>query len=81
MRLTKLNLDTLNFKNTCRSFRFIISLLPTYQNHSTFCLRRSAIVEEMLLGSECTLKFTGIHLRPGMLVVDAVNKHSAEWLV
>lgn len=35
----------------------------------------------MLHGSECKLKFTSIHFRPGMLVVNAVNKNSAEWLV
>lgn len=35
----------------------------------------------MLLGSESKRKFAGIHFRPGILVVDAVDKHSAEWLV
>lgn len=35
----------------------------------------------MLLRSESKLKFVGIHFRTGMLVVDAVDKHSAEWLV
>lgn len=40
-----------------------------------------AIVEEMLLGSSCKLKFAGIHFRPGMLVVDAVDQQSADWLV
>lgn len=40
-----------------------------------------AIVEKMLRGSECKLKFTSIHFRPGMLVVNVVDKSSAEWLV
>lgn len=34
-----------------------------------------SMAEEMPLGSECKLKFAGIHFRPGMLVVDTVNKN------
>lgn len=38
-------------------------------------------IVQMLLGFEIKLKFAGIHSRPGMLAVDAVDKHSAEWLI
>lgn len=30
---------------------------------------------------ECKLRFAGIHFSPGILAVDAVDKHSDEWLV
>lgn len=34
-----------------------------------------SMAEEMPLGSECKHKFAGIHFRPGMLVVDTVDKN------
>jgi hypothetical protein len=40
-----------------------------------------AIVGEMMLGADCSLQFTGIHFRPGMIVIDCADKNSAEWLV
>lgn len=40
-----------------------------------------AMVGEILLSLECKLRFAGIHFSPGILAVDAVDKHSDEWLV
>lgn len=39
-----------------------------------------AIVREMLSGAEHKIRFTGVHFRPGMLIVDCVDEHTAQWV-
>lgn len=39
-----------------------------------------AFVREIIAGAEHKLRFTGIHFRPGMLMVDCVDERTVKWL-
>lgn len=62
-----------------------VAILPKEQGESLsadeLTTLEEAIVGEMMLGAESSLQFAGIHFRPGMLVVDCVDKQTADWLV
>lgn len=40
-----------------------------------------AIIDEVALGWKVSLRFEGIHFRPGMLLIDCANEETSRWLM